>query len=127
MNRRPVIALAAALFALGVFAGGLAWILQEPAPPPHAPRAERLFYAFCSECHGTDGHGSWRAALFLIRPGDLTDPRGMSQYPDQYLFDIVKNGGAAIGKPGMPAFGVNLSDSDIRALVGYVRSLSRPR
>jgi mono/diheme cytochrome c family protein len=69
-----------------------------------------------------DGQGSWRATLFLIRPGNLTGP-DVRHDSDQYLFDIIKNGGAPIGRPGMPAFGSQLRESDIRALVDYIRRL----
>ena len=44
----------------------------------------------------------------------------------EYLFDLIKHGGAPIGRPGMPAFGSTLSEDDIRLIVKYVRSLSRP-
>ena len=118
--RRALLVLALALGGLGLFTGGLAWVLNDPRPPAGASRGERLYYTFCAGCHGVDGRGSWRAALFLIRPGDLT--RAASQ-PDRYLFDITKHGGASIGRPGMPAFGAQLSDDDIRALVAYVRTL----
>jgi mono/diheme cytochrome c family protein len=107
------------LGALASFAWGLAVLLDTPKPPPGAPRAQQLYYALCAECHGLDGRGSWRAALFLIRPGDLT----AGPQPDQYVFDIIKHGGASIGRPGMPAFGAQLSDDDIRALVEYVATL----
>jgi mono/diheme cytochrome c family protein len=50
----------------------------------------------------------------------------MSGHTDQYLFDILKHGGAPLGRPGMPAFGASLKDDDLRAVVAYVRSLSRP-
>ncbi len=127
MSRRAVIVLVASITVIGLFAAGLAWLLQEPQPPRGAPRPERLYYAFCSVCHGVDGRGSWRAALFLLRPGDLSDGKRMSQYPDQYLFDIIKYGGAPIGKPGMPGFGFHFSDADVQSLVAYVRSLSGTR
>lgn len=125
-------ALVVTLVVIGVFAGGLAWLLDTPKPPREAGRGERLYYAFCVECHGVDGRGSWRALLFLIRPGDLADAGRMRAHDDRYLFDIIKHGGSPLGKPGMPGFGFHLSDEDIRALVGYVRSLSeaprsRPR
>ncbi|HEX3177181.1 MAG TPA: cytochrome c [Methylomirabilota bacterium] len=118
--RRALLVLALALGAVGLFAGGLAWVLNDPRPPAQAPRAQRLYYAFCVGCHGVNGRGSWRAALFLIRPGDLTRARAE---PEQYLFDLIKHGGAAIGRPGMPAFGAQLGDEDIRELVAYVRTL----
>jgi mono/diheme cytochrome c family protein len=122
--RRAVLALAVAIVAVGIFTGGLAWLLDTPKPPPGADRAERLYHAFCASCHGVDGRGSWRAALFLVRPGDLTDPH-VATLSDEYLFDLIKHGGAPIGRPGMPAFGSTLSDDDIRLLVRYVRKLSK--
>ena len=81
-------------------------MLNDPRPPAGASRGERLYVAYCAGCHGIDGRGSWRAALFLIRPGDLTV---VANHPDQYVFDIIKHGGASIGRPGMPAFGAQLS------------------
>ena len=48
----------------------------------------------------------------------------MAQLSDEYMFNLIKNGGATIGKPGMPAFGYHLTDDQIRALVAYVRTLS---
>ena|SRR5688572_18737241 len=122
--RRPLVALVVALAAIGAFTGGLAWLLSDPRAPDGASRAERLYYAYCAECHGVEGRGSWRAALFLLRPGDLTDPDRMRQHSDKYVFDVIKHGGATIGRPGMPAFGAQLSDADIEALVRYVRTLT---
>jgi mono/diheme cytochrome c family protein len=121
--RRAVVVLAVAIAGIGVFTGGLAWMLTDPPPPAGASRAERLYYAYCVECHGRDGRGSWRAALFLLRPGDLSDPARMASHSDPYLFDLIKHGGAPLGRPGMPAFGYHMSDDDIRALVAYLRTL----
>jgi mono/diheme cytochrome c family protein len=121
--RRPLVVLAVAIAAVGIFTGGLAWLLDAPTPPPSASRPQRLYYAFCASCHGTDGTGSWRAALFLVRPGDLTDTTRVKGLTDEYLFAILKHGGAPIGRPGMPAFGSTLKDEDLTALVAYVRAL----
>ena len=121
--RRPALALIVILLGLGLFAGGLAWLLDTPTPPPGTPRVARLYLGLCATCHGESGRGSWRATLFLIRPGDLADSTRMAGHTDQYLADIIKNGGAPIGRPGMPAFGGSLGDDDIRALVAYVRTL----
>lgn len=121
--RRPTIALIVILLGLGLFASGLAWVLDTPKPPPGTPRVERLYLGLCASCHGADGRGSWRATVFLIRPGNLADRERMSGHSDEYLFDIVKNGGAPFGRPGMPAFGGSLPDDDMRALVAYIRRL----
>jgi mono/diheme cytochrome c family protein len=125
--RRAVVVLVLTITGLGVFAGGLAWLLNDPRPPTGASRGERLYYAYCIECHGRDGRGSWRAALFLLRPGNLADSTRMSSHTDRYLFDIIKHGGSPVGRPGMPAFGYHLSDDDIRALAAYIRTLAKDR
>ncbi len=121
--RRPLLGLLAALVVVGAIAGALAWLLNDPKLPTGASHAERLYYAYCVTCHGVDGRGSWRAALFLIRPGDL--PSAARSRPERYLFDIIKHGGAPLGRPGMPAFGYHLSDADIEALVVYLKTLDR--
>lgn len=120
--RRAVVMLVATIAGIGFFTGGLAWLLNDPKPPAGASRGQRLYYAYCIHCHGRDGRGSWRAALFLLRPGNLASPRVAAE-SDRYLFDIVKTGGAPIGRPGMPAFSVQLSDEDIGELVKYIRTL----
>lgn len=123
MGRRGLLVLAA----LGVVAVNVIVViafLPDPAPPPNASPVERLYFLHCVTCHGTRGTGSWRATFFLMRPGNLADVRRMATLPDQYLFDLVKHGGAPLGKPGMPGFGFHLSDAEIRELVAYVRGLS---
>ena len=122
--RRAVLMLAAAIAGIGLFTGGLAWLLTDPKPPPGAGRGERLYYAYCVECHGRDGRASWRAALFLLRPGNLASPKAAAE-PDRYLFEIIKHGGSPIGRPGMPAFGYHMKDEDITELVKYLRTLGQ--
>jgi len=120
--RRGFVTLALAILGIALFTGGLAWLLTDPRPPAGTTHGGRLYYAYCIECHGRDGRGSWRAALFLLRPGDLG--AGARRDTDPYLFDIIKNGGSPIGRPGMPAFGYHVSDADIQELVKYIRTLS---
>jgi mono/diheme cytochrome c family protein len=125
--RRGIAMLVLAIGGVGLFTGGLAWLLNDPRPPAGASRGERLYYAYCVECHGRDGRGSWRAALFLLRPGNLADAGQISADTDRYLFDIIKHGGSPVGRPGMPAFGYHMSDEDITTLVAYIRTLPLPR
>jgi mono/diheme cytochrome c family protein len=116
------IILAPTLLLLG---GSLLALLFLPHPVPKtATPVQRLYLSNCATCHGANGHGSWRATIFLIRPKDLTDRQAMAQLSDEYLFNLIKHGGATIGMPGMPAFGYHLTDDQIRALVAYVRTLS---
>ncbi len=120
-----LVILAPTLLLLG---GSVLVLLFMPHPVPKTATAvQRTYLTRCATCHGANGRGSWRATLFLIRPGDLTDREATSRLSDDYLFNIIKNGGATIGKPGMPAFGYHLTDAEIRALVTHVRALSAPR
>jgi mono/diheme cytochrome c family protein len=108
--------------------GTLAALFFLPHPVPrNATAVQRVYLSRCAACHGANGRGSWRATILLIRPGDLANRDAMSRRSDDYLFGIIKNGGATIGRPGMPAFGYHLTDPEIRALVEHVRALSAPR
>jgi len=104
--------------------GSVLALLFLPHPiPKNATPAQRLYLRYCAECHGANGHGSWRATLFLLKPGDLADARTVDRLSDEYLFSLIKNGGATVGKPGMPAFGYHLSGEQIGEIVRYVRNL----
>ncbi|HET8533119.1 MAG TPA: cytochrome c [Methylomirabilota bacterium] len=112
--------------ALLMLIGSILAMLVLPHPvPKKATGGQRLYLSYCASCHAANGHGSWRAWLFLMRPSDLGDARLVDALPDEYLFTLIKNGGATIGKPGMPAFGYHLKDEEIRELVRYLRALPR--
>lgn len=121
MRRRPLL-LVVALVLAGAAAAG-AWLLAPAPPTAGATRGARLYAELCTACHGADGRGSWRSTISLIRPGDLADRERMAAHTDAYLFDLIKQGGATIGRPGMPAFGATLNDEAIRALVTHLRTL----
>jgi mono/diheme cytochrome c family protein len=107
-------------------AAGVAALLLAPAGPPlPGPEPGRALYrAHCATCHGADGRGgAWRARLLWLRPGDLTTPEAAALSPT-YLADLLRHGGASLGKPGMPSFGFALSDAEIQAVVEYLRALS---
>ncbi len=80
----------------------------------------------CASCHGTTARGDGPTAAALpVQPPDLTDGTRMNEVADQYLFDIIKNGGLKTGKsPLMPAWAEKLSDQDIWNVVAYIRSLA---
>jgi mono/diheme cytochrome c family protein len=116
-------AVAVVLALAGVVAGLL--LAPPPESPPGPEPGRSLFQAHCASCHGADGRGgAWRARLTLLRPGDLVAPE-MAALPDAYLVVLIRQGGSVFGKPGMPSFGSVLSDEEIRALVAYLRALSR--
>jgi mono/diheme cytochrome c family protein len=110
---------------LVLLVGSVLAMLFLPHPVPRAAtRVQRLYLANCATCHGADGKGSWRATIFLMRPGNLADPRIIDSLTGEYLTALIKNGGAPLGKPGMPAFGYHLSDEDVRELIAYLRTMA---
>jgi mono/diheme cytochrome c family protein len=112
--------------ALFMLLAGVAAVLVFPYPvPKRATPAQRLYFSNCATCHGASGAGSWRATLFLMHPSDLSNPRVVEGLTDEYLYLLIKNGGAPLGKPGMPAFGFHLRDDEIRELIGYLRALPK--
>jgi cytochrome c553 len=48
----------------------------------------------------------------------------LSRVPDDYLSDMIHKGGAAMGRsPRMPPFGGDLSETDIKSVMMYVKTL----
>jgi mono/diheme cytochrome c family protein len=112
-----------------------------PAPPPppapavastpasQAPDAARgkiQFETYCVSCHGPRGEGDGPVAASLDpKPAHLGDRAYMSGKQDDYLFQVIKNGGASVGRsPMMAPWGGSLSDAQIRDVIAYVRSLA---
>ena len=50
----------------------------------------------------------------------------MNTLTDDYLFRIIKEGGAAVGKRFMPGWGAQIKDPEIWNVVAYIRSLAVP-
>lgn len=90
-------------------------------------KGKGLYAQNCAACHGAAGKGDGPAGTALNpKPRDLTDKSYMAGMKDQQIFDLVKKGGAAVGKsPLMPPLGGTLKDADIRDVVAFVRSLAR--
>jgi mono/diheme cytochrome c family protein len=94
-----------------------------------AATAGQAHYAqYCAVCHGGGGRGDGpSAAGFATRPADLTDGRLMNALPDEFLANVIRNGGPAEGlSPAMPPLGRFLGDAETRAVIAYLRSLARP-
>lgn len=84
-----------------------------------------LYRQHCSGCHGETGKGDGPGAKNINpKPADHTNPQYMAALSDEHLFMVVRRGGAEVGRPAMPPF-PNLSDSEIKDLIAYMRSISR--
>jgi cytochrome c oxidase cbb3-type subunit 3 len=107
-----------------ISAGGLAAgsALGEDAGAAHG---ETLYRVLCTQCHGLEGDGRGvNTRDMAVQPRDHTDAGEMSARTDEDLFKAIQGGGKAVNKSVlMPAWGGNLSDDDIRALVAYLREI----
>ena len=93
-----------------------------------AKAGKAKYDANCIGCHGATGKGDGAAAAALNpKPQDHTDGKTMNALTDKYLFDIIKDGGAAVKKAAfMPASNKKLTDQEIWDVVAYIRSLANP-
>lgn len=125
------LALAAAGYAVSrsdaVFAAGPAGFEADLA------EGARLYAEHCADCHGADleGQPDWQApGPDGIYPAPPHDASGHTwHHSDQLLFDYTKKGGAALMAEqgmafdsGMPGFGDQLSDDQIRSVLAYIKS-----
>ncbi len=82
----------------------------EPAMAPTTPatpeaEAQQIFSGRCSPCHGATGGGDGAAAAALTpRPRNFHDAAWQTSATDDYIENIIRVGGAAVGKSAaMPA------------------------
>ena len=104
-----------------------------PSPPPAAqPTAAAPgagdYGNYCASCHGAHGDGDGPLAGALDpQPAKHSDGDAMGALSDEYLFRVIREGGVAVGKsPLMAPWKGALSDSQIRDLVAFIRTLSKP-
>ena len=78
-----------------------------------------VFAKNCATCHGKDGRAKTFKGKFK-HARDLTDAEWQGRVSDERIFNSINN-----GKGKMPGFSKKLSESQIDALVGYVRQLKK--
>lgn len=101
---------------------GRPWVRTDlPAPVVQADIPE-VYERRCAVCHGATGRGDGVAALNMQPPPrDLTDAAWQERTTDQQLRDVISGGGTSRGlSSNMPAH-PDLSESDVRLLLDYVR------
>lgn len=95
---------------------------------------KQLYATYCAGCHGANlqGQPGWQQPLpngsYLAPPHDASGHTW--HHPDEQLFAITKNGGQAYAPAGrlntMPAFGGQMSDAQINAVLAYIKSTWPP-
>lgn len=84
---------------------------QRPLDEAEVTRGREIYNRSCTICHGIDGGEGDRAPALAAR-------RRYLRNSDEDLFDAIKNG---IGGTLMPP--ANLSETEVRSVVAYIRSL----
>jgi cytochrome c6 len=82
-----------------------------------AQDAAATYKAKCAMCHGPDGKGSAMGQKMGVHDFTSAD---VQKETDAQLTEIISG-----GKGKMPAYKGKLSDSEIKDLVGYIRSLGK--
>lgn len=113
------------LTTLVVIAVGV-WTAMSAAAELKAPEK---FTTLCAPCHGPAGDGNGPAAAALNpKPRNFMDGKYMNAKTDAQLINVIKNGGAAEKlSPFMIAFGNQLTDTEIREIIAFIRSLAVPK
>lgn len=95
---------------------------------PNASHPGREIYdrMKCAECHGPTARskGPGVSAKEFVA-ANIADGVRMSELTDQYLMDLLQNGGPAMNISGtMPSYETQLSKDEMKTLVEYMRSLA---
>jgi mono/diheme cytochrome c family protein len=84
------------------------------------------YQIFCASCHGESGAADGPVAQALDpRPARHNDGAYMNALEDDYLFKVIKFGGASVGKSAMMA-PLGLSDQQIHNVIAFMRTLADP-
>jgi mono/diheme cytochrome c family protein len=97
-------------------------------------RGRQLYSTACASCHGEELQGDPRWPQPLANgtlPASPLDARSQAtEHDDQWIFRTIAEGGQATAAPGeistMPAFGSTMSDTEIRAVIAYIKSTWPP-
>lgn len=86
-----------------------------------AANTNELWNMNCAACHGHDGKGQTLMGRKL-QIKDLTDPKVQAAITDEQITKTIKDGITKNGRHEMKGFSGKLSDDQVKALVGKVRS-----
>ena len=118
-------------FANGSATAGDNPVKADPNNKHQVERGQMIYKKFCAACHGEnlEGQPNWRKRKPDGKlPAPPHDETGHTwHHPDEVLFGITKHGlvepyAPANYKSDMPAWGSTLKDSDIWAVLAYIKS-----
>ncbi|MBH0178408.1 MAG: cytochrome c [Nitrospira sp.] len=86
--------------------------------PARIAKGKNVYVKYCAGCHGAEGDGGGYK-LLGADPANLTSP-SMKKKSDAALLKTIHE-----GKPNMPSWKVRLSEQDGRAVLAYIRTLTK--
>ncbi len=94
-------------------------LVSAHSSPPEDQSGAKIFVGNCASCHGADGKG-----IAAMKTPDFTDPSVQAALPDASVTKTIRE-----GKPGtaMPAWEGKLSEAEITAVAGFVKSLGQAK
>ena len=76
----------------------------------------------CASCHGGSGKGDgWRAKLSWLKMPNFSDSAYMQKRSDDDFLLAIKQGRKSI----MPAFGLEMTDRELKDMVAHIRSFDK--
>jgi mono/diheme cytochrome c family protein len=111
-TRRPVILLSSSAALLA------AALLVAPARPQGAGSGEKTYKAKCIGCHGADGSGNTPAGK-ATKTSDACSEEAKKKPDAEWTEIMVK------GKNKMPAYDKKLTETEIKDVIAYMRSLCK--
>jgi mono/diheme cytochrome c family protein len=83
----------------------------------------RVYREYCTQCHGPQGKGDGPGASGLEPKPAVHAELPLSDYPEDYLYNVIYYGGKSVGKsPNMPDWGLTIPTQDLADLIVYLRS-----
>ena len=116
------LAIAMAVFAIGVWQGGQTPVTGSVSDAPVSQEllleGQNLYQTTCAVCHGSEGGGFATAGI----PAPPLDGSAHSwHHPDGQIIGWIRNGGVQ-----MPAVGADWSAEEVRAVMAYFKQWWEP-
>ncbi|MZH02199.1 MAG: c-type cytochrome [Nitrospinae bacterium] len=88
-----------------------------------AKRGAKVYKEYCVQCHGPQGKGDGPGAKGLDPKPAVHADLPLSDYPEDYLYNLIFYGGKSVGKsPNMPDWGLTLPEQSLADVIAYLRS-----
>ncbi len=88
-----------------------------------AAKGANVYKEYCSQCHGAKGKGDGPAASGLNPKPAVHANMALSDFPDDYLYNVVYYGGKSVGKSSlMPDFGLTLPPQDFANVIAHLKA-----